>query len=581
MSTTDFDVVIIGGGPAGSTCGGLLAKYNPNLKVGIFEREVFPRDHVGESQLPLISRILDELGAWEKIESAGFPVKIGATYRWGKSDDLWDFNFIAHGAFEDEARPAKFEGQRLQTAFQVDRAVYDKILLDHAKELGCEVHEATGVRKVVQEDDLIDHLVLDNGEIVRAKTYVDASGHAGVLRRAMGVDVSEPSTLKNIAIWDYWQSAEWAVSLGVGGTRVQVMSLGYGWIWFIPISETRTSVGFICPADYYKKTGLKPTELYMKALAEEPRIASLLQNATREEKLATTKDWSFLADRLAGKNWFLTGESAGFADPILAAGMTLSHVSAQEAACSILELGKGRDEWLKTQYDERNRRRILQHIRFADYWYTANGHFGELKEFTREIAKDAGLDLDANAAFRWLGTGGFVEEDMGLGGIAGFSLDCVHFISNRLSDEPPVSPIDGYSGFSLRLKDAERIEFAYYEKGRVIPVPAYRRDGKILPLIGFFGWIVAGLQYSPSVEHAFQFIRAKLAEIGEPYDGYTHSRLVQTLEAMARDGWVACKKFQDGPLLSAVYGDGVGGGLIDENRDMELPAERRAKHLVG
>lgn len=581
MAAQHFDVAIIGGGPAGSTCGGFLAKHRPGLKVAIFEREVFPRDHVGESQLPLISRVLDALGVWEKVEAAGFPVKIGATYRWGKSDDLWDFNFVAHGKFEDEPRPAKFEGQRLQTAFQVDRAVYDKILLDHAEELGCQVFQGTGVRKVERTDDRIDRLILADGTEVTANTYVDASGHAGLIRRAMGVEVEEPSTLKNIAIWDYWQSAEWAVSLGVGGTRVQVMSLGYGWIWFIPISETRTSVGFICPAEYYKKSGLKPKELYQKALAEEPRIAGLLANATAEDKLATTKDWSFLADRLAGENWLLAGESAGFADPILAAGMTLSHVSAQEAAYTILEFGKGRDAWLKSQYDERNRRRILQHIRFADYWYTANGHFGELKEFTREIAKDAGLELDANAAFRWLGTGGFVEEDLGLGGIAGFSLDCVHFISNRLSEEAPVSPIDGYNGFMLRLKDAEQVEFAVYDNGRVINVPAFRRDGKILPLIGMFGWIVAGLRHAPGVEMAFRYIHSKFQEIGEPYDGYTHSRLVQTLEAMARDGWVKPKKFAEGMPLSAVYGDGIGGGLIDQNRDLELPEERRAKNLVG
>src|SRR5580704_11419041 len=86
-----FDVAIIGGGPAAATCGSFLRIHRPDIRVGIFEREVFPREHVGESQLPLCCKILDEIGVWDKVEAANFPVKIGATYRLGNSDDLWDF----------------------------------------------------------------------------------------------------------------------------------------------------------------------------------------------------------------------------------------------------------------------------------------------------------------------------------------------------------------------------------------------------------------------------------------------------------------------------------------------------------
>src|SRR5579862_6008818 len=126
-----FDVAIIGGGPAGATVGTLMKKYGPDLKVAILERERFPRDHIGESLLPPVSFILDEMGCWDKVESAEFPIKIGATYRWGRQPELWDFEFFPANRFKDEPRPAKFEGQRLSTAFQVDRAIYDKILLDN------------------------------------------------------------------------------------------------------------------------------------------------------------------------------------------------------------------------------------------------------------------------------------------------------------------------------------------------------------------------------------------------------------------------------------------------------------------
>src|SRR5579862_4998068 len=123
-------------------------KYAPSLKAVILERDTFPRDHVGESQLPPIMAILDEMGCWHKVEAANFPIKIGATYRWGKTKELWDFEFMPSKYFKEETRPATFTGQRRALAFQVDRAIYDKILLDHAASLGCEVFEATKVLNI-------------------------------------------------------------------------------------------------------------------------------------------------------------------------------------------------------------------------------------------------------------------------------------------------------------------------------------------------------------------------------------------------------------------------------------------------
>ncbi|MBV8514105.1 MAG: tryptophan 7-halogenase, partial [Acidobacteria bacterium] len=120
--TNFYDLAIVGGGPAGSTVASLLKKYQPELKVAIFEREKFPREHIGESQLPAISPILNELGAWDKVEAANFPIKVGATYRWGNTKGLWKFDFLLH-PFEDEPRPGKYNQQRESTAFQVDRSV--------------------------------------------------------------------------------------------------------------------------------------------------------------------------------------------------------------------------------------------------------------------------------------------------------------------------------------------------------------------------------------------------------------------------------------------------------------------------
>ena len=105
----DYDVIIVGGGPGGSTLGTLLKKYDPTLSVAIYEREKFPREHVGESQLPPISQILDEMGCWDKVEAANFPIKIGVTYRWGKDPELWDFEFLPLNDFHDEPKPLSLQ----------------------------------------------------------------------------------------------------------------------------------------------------------------------------------------------------------------------------------------------------------------------------------------------------------------------------------------------------------------------------------------------------------------------------------------------------------------------------------------
>jgi flavin-dependent dehydrogenase len=535
----DYDVAIIGGGPAGATAGTLLKKYHPNLRVAIFEKEKFPRDHIGESQLPAISAILDEMGVWDKVEAANFPIKIGSTNRWGKNPELWDLEFIPSEMFMDEPRPAKFEGQRRYTAFQVDRAIYDKILLDHAAEFGVDVHEETGVRKIHQTGDHVDALELESGESVKAKHYVDASGHTGVLRRAMGVGCTYPSTLQNVAFWDYWQNAEWAVKIGVGATKVQVMSLGWGWIWFIPLGPTRTSVGLVVPANYYKERGLRPQELYLEALAQEERISALLKSATREHKFETTKDWSFLADRQSGDNWFLAGESAGFADPVLAAGMTMAHAAGREVAFTILELERGilDSEWLREHYDQRQSQRVWSHIRFADFWYTANAQFVDIKECVQDIAKDAGLDLSPDNAWRWLAQGGFIDEDLTVG-VGGFSFFLVKGMSAFLADLPSQSPLEQFNVFHLDLTGASFRVGAKYQEGHVIESQCYVREGKTLPVDGRFELIVNVLQRESSLDRIADAIKNAVMRCEPGSRERVFTGTLEAFEAMISDGWV-------------------------------------------
>jgi flavin-dependent dehydrogenase len=535
------DVAIIGGGPAGSTVATLLRKYNSGLSVLVLERDRFPRDHVGESQLPATGPILAEMGVWDKVEAAQFPIKLGGTYRWGRTDELWDFEFLPGVRFEVQDRPAKFRGLRRKTAFQVDRGRFDQILLDHAQSLGAEVRQETKVASVEVEGDRIRALTLADGSRIEADYVVDASGAESLVRRALSIEVEAPTALRNIAIWDYYRDAAWAVEIGREGTRIQVMSLGWGWVWFISIGLDRTSVGVVLPAAKYKELGLTPEEVLLKAVDEEPRIRRLLAGARREGRIQATKDWSYVADRIAGENWFLAGDACGFADPILSAGMTLAHTSARKVAYTILALQEGRHppEWLRNEYDRGHRAQIRQHIQFADYWYSANGRFTDLQAYCSQIAAHAGLQLDAKDAFRWLATGGFASEDPGQARAVSFRLGGVKLITKLFSGEDSHWHIARVNVLHAELTGAVKEDFPVYENGGVEVGTRYRRGGLVLPLVQVNLVVWAAIARSSDLATILEYavnrlVRDRLAE--GPWEA--RALVIDTLEALLTEGWL-------------------------------------------
>ncbi len=557
------DVLVIGGGPAGATVATLLRRHNADLSVRIVEKARFPREHIGESQLPVIGPILDEMGVWDKVEAANFPIKIGASFTWGRDRDQWEFDFYPPEDFVDEPRPGRFEGQRRFTAFQVERSRYDEILLRHAEECGVDVRENTQVRSIGTDGDRVTGLVLDSGQTLTARHYIDASGHAGVLRRAMGVGSVAPKGLRNVAFWAYYDNAKWAIEIGVGATRIQVRSLDYGWMWFIPLGPSRASVGLVCPADHYKDSDLSPTQLLDKAIADEPLVTSLLRDAVRTSgaEALSTKNWSHLADRIAGENWWICGEAAGFADPILSAGMTLAHETAREVAYSILELERGEHEadWLKRCYDEKGRRNIGQHIRFAEYWYAANGCFADLKDHCQKIARDAGLRLSPAQSWRWLAQGGFSNNTLGFAGVGSFDLATTKQLIRRFSGRSLSMNILKYNKFRLSLAGAEEGSVAEYRDGRVLRVPCHRRGGLVLPVTGATGAMFRALQRESDLTKLYSMLEAAGRNTpGAQVSGDAHAfRCMQSLEAMLAEGWVTAGVNKKRPMMDMTGGQGL------------------------
>ncbi|MCR9076628.1 MAG: tryptophan 7-halogenase, partial [bacterium] len=375
----------------------------------------------------------------------------------------------------------------------------------------------------------------------RARHYIDASGNAAVIRKAMNVAIDQPASLQNVAFWDYWENAEWAVEIGVGGTRVQVLSIGAGWLWFIPLGPTRTSIGFVCPAAFYKESGQSPDELYRWAVEQEPRVRELIRNATPRGKVEGTKDWSFLAQRLVGPNWMLVGESAGFADPILAGGMMLTHTCARHAAYVILELERGRHnaDWLKSDYEHTQSRRIRQHIRFADFWYAGNGQFTDLEEHSASIAREAGLEMNPRDAFRWLSTGGFTDDLQGAVGLGGVDLGGVKSLAARFTGEEDLEwEISGSNIFELDVTGAERVPASFLYQGQIRVTLEYRRNGKRLPTVGMFS-IMQQVLEKKSIIHDIRTSVARICQKHYPQSAPLHMMLCfQCLESMVNDGWV-------------------------------------------
>jgi flavin-dependent dehydrogenase len=536
----NLDVAIIGGGPGGATTGVLLKKYAPSLSVGIFERERFPRDHIGESLLPPTSTIMMEMGVWDEVERSGFPIKLGATYTWGKTTEPWVFGFIPDSQLPAPiTRPGIFDGWRRATAFQVDRSIYDDIMLRRAAELGAAVHQETRVAEVLRTGDRVDGLRLDSGRTITARYYIDASGNAAVLRKAMGVNVEVPTLLKNVAFWDYWSHPDWPHDGGETATRIHIRSLGFGWVWLIRIGAGRASVGLVCNAEYYRTCGQRPEELYARSLADNPYVSRLLQGATRRGKLDATNDWSYVVDRTYGENWFLVGEVAGFADPILSAGVTLTQSGARELAYSILELERGEHDraWLLERYDDLQKRRVRQHMRFAEFWYSANGVFDAIRENCSRIAKESGLRLTAADAFRWLSFGGLTDDIPGQAGIGGLDLSGVKQVMARFTGDTARWLVDGKNVFKLNLAGAKASTVGYLSEGRIVRVPCWTRGERMLIAAGAQGRLIEALRASPDIEKILAYVNAGADRASA---GHMTHVCVNLLEAMATDYWILC-----------------------------------------
>jgi len=297
----------------------------------------------------------------------------------------------------------------------------------------------------------------------------------------------------------------------------------------------------VTPAEFYKGTELSRQHIYDRAIREEPLISKLLEGATCENQLQSDRDWSYISERTVGENWYLAGDSSGFADPILSAGITLAMVGSRKVAYTIMELERGELEaaWVKTEYERTQKQNIANHIRFADYWYSANGMFTDLKEYCSEIARDAGLNLDPNEAFRWLGSGGFSDDTWDPHPAAGtYRISAVKRTLSKFSGGSADWEISNFNCLKLNLDGATTEIGASYKQGRIRRSASFRRGTQSLSQEGMYKFVLAALKQESDIRKVVPLIvnSAKPFLVTDEKELFLH--ILEILEALLAEGWI-------------------------------------------
>jgi flavin-dependent dehydrogenase len=329
---TPPDVIVIGGGPAGSTASTLLAQHG--CRVELFERERFPRFHIGESLIPETYWVLNRLNMLPKMQQSHFVKKYSVQFVNSAGKLSAPFYFFDNKPHE------------CSQTWQVVRSEFDLMMLNNAREHGVTVHEGIRVVDVLFEDDrAVGVTVQAEGGArrdVRAKVIVDASGQNGLLQNRFRLRVWDPILNKG-AIWTYWKGAYRDTGRDEGATIVIQTPSKQGWFWYIPLHDDLVSVGVVGPFDYLFKGRGDREQTYHDEVDCCPAVKERLAHATLATGYFATKDYSYRAKTVAGHGWVLIGDAFGFLDPLYSSGVLLALKSAELAADAIAE-GLAKDD---------------------------------------------------------------------------------------------------------------------------------------------------------------------------------------------------------------------------------------------
>jgi flavin-dependent dehydrogenase len=321
-------VIVIGGGPGGSTVSTLIAQKG--YRVELFEREKFPRFHIGESLIPQTYWVLKRLNMLPKMKGSHFVKKYSVQFisQHGRLSE--PFYFIDHNPHESS-----------QT-WQVRRSEFDHMLLNNAREHGVTVHDGARVLEVLFEGDRavgVRVQLADGTErTVRAAVVIDASGQGSMIMSRLGLREWDP-VLRKGALWTYWKGAVRDTGRDEGATLVIQTQGKKGWFWYIPLHDDVLSVGVVAAYDYlFKYRDDKDYEqIYFEEVDRCPGLKPRLANATRCDIFRAQKEYSYRSKKAAGDGWVLVGDAFGFLDPLYSSGVLLALTSGAMAADAVTE----------------------------------------------------------------------------------------------------------------------------------------------------------------------------------------------------------------------------------------------------
>jgi len=316
-------VIVAGGGPGGGAAAGFLARAG--VDVLVLEKLDFPRFRIGESLLPYQLPLLDRLGVGDRIREARFQIKRGATFLAEEIDGVRTVDF-EHG----------WDG-RHPSAYQVPRAEFDALVLDHARVCGAEVRHGVEVKRVLFEGDrAVGVEAVDRegrAEQIRARMVVDASGGAAILSGPLKLRVPYPK-MRRAALFTHYRGAAQHPAARAGDILLPVHS--DVWYWHIPFSDGRSSVGAVFEPEKGRGRARDPEALLEDLLSESPAMRHVLKDAEKISEVRGASDFSWRSRRFAGDGWALVGDAAGFLDPTFSTGVFLAMTMGEKASAAIV-----------------------------------------------------------------------------------------------------------------------------------------------------------------------------------------------------------------------------------------------------
>ena len=328
----DYDTIVIGGGPAGSTVATLVAERGH--RVLLLEREAEPKFKIGESLIPATYWTFKRLGMLEKLRASHFPQKYSVQFysRTGKASN--PFYFFQTNPHESAV------------TWQVLRSEFDEMLLDNAKEKGVEICRGGSVREVLFQDNTATGVVIQNAngtrEALNATVIVDSTGQRSLIGRQLNLNTTEPN-LKMASLFTHYEGGYRDAGIDEGATLILHTEEKDSWFWSIPLPYDRTSIGVVGELDYLLQNRrdtdgkLNTQKIFTEELEKCTPLKRRLEGAKQLFPIQTTKDFSYRASRIAGNNWVLVGDAFGFLDPVYSTGLFLALKSGEMAADVIIE----------------------------------------------------------------------------------------------------------------------------------------------------------------------------------------------------------------------------------------------------